>query len=62
MTNCSSDPVREHRVFLREPIWTRHLKLTPVAWKVFAVGVHGLRRGNSVRGIARLMSPSCCLR
>ena len=34
VTGCSSDPVREHRVFLREPIWTRHIKLTPITWKV----------------------------
>ena len=34
ITGALSDPMVEHRVFLRVPIWARHLKLTPTKWKV----------------------------
>ena len=36
-TNCTSDPAREHRLELREPLWARHIKLTPQGWKVAGV-------------------------
>ena len=36
LTGCSSDPVQEHRIFLREQLWAAHIKLTPTRWKVAA--------------------------
>lgn len=36
VTTCNSDPAREHVIELREPVWMRHVKLTPTGWKVSA--------------------------
>ena len=37
LTGCGSDPMREHSAQLHAPVWARHVKLTPVEWKIAGV-------------------------
>ena len=33
ITNCASDPAREHELALRAPTWLRHIRITPIEWR-----------------------------
>ena len=37
LTGCGSDPMKEHCVHLHAKVYARHLRLTPVAWRVAGV-------------------------
>ena len=37
LTGCGSDPMREHSAQLHAPVWARHVKLTPLEWKIAGV-------------------------